>query len=146
MSRQNTVPDTFPSRYSYIPSTFRELQTLSFGQRHTASAMSQIPDPPEAQTLEERAYEAFDRGELDEASRLFAELAAQQPTLSYLHYMLGLTSPLADNVSANVVGLFAGSALRFAAYRWWVFAERPQRAPAQSATTAKVTTTVAPTP
>lgn len=66
--------------------------------------------------------------------------------LAVSHYMLGLTSPLADNVSANVVGLFAGSALRFAAYRWWVFAERPQRAPAQSATTAKVTTTVAPTP
>lgn len=53
--------------------------------------MSQIPDPPEAQTLEERAYDAFDRGELDEASRLFAELAAQQPTTAYLHYMLGLT-------------------------------------------------------
>lgn len=64
--------------------------------------------------------------------------------LAVSHYVLGMTSPLADNVSANVVGLFAGSAVRFAAYRWWVFAERSK--PAQPSTTAKVTTTVAPTP
>lgn len=38
--------------------------------------------------------------------------------------VLGLTSALDDNISANVVGLALGSAVRFCAYRWWVFGER----------------------
>jgi putative flippase GtrA len=37
------------------------------------------------------------------------------------HYVLGFTSPLADNISANVVGLGLGTLFRFALYRWWVF-------------------------
>jgi putative flippase GtrA len=37
------------------------------------------------------------------------------------HYVLGLTSPVADNVSANGVGLALGTAFRFWAYRRWVF-------------------------
>ena len=37
------------------------------------------------------------------------------------HYLLGLTSPLADNVSANVVGLGLGTLFRFWAYRSFVF-------------------------
>lgn len=41
--------------------------------------------------------------------------------LAVSHYALGLTSPLADNVSANGVGLVLGTAFRFAAYRWIVF-------------------------
>lgn len=41
--------------------------------------------------------------------------------LGFSHYVLGLTSPLADNVSANVVGLALGSVFRFVAYRRWVF-------------------------
>ncbi len=45
--------------------------------------------------------------------------------LAISHYVLGLTSPLADNISANVVGLALGTAFRFFAYRRWVF-----RAPA----------------
>jgi putative flippase GtrA len=40
------------------------------------------------------------------------------------HYGLGFTSRLADNVSANVIGLLAGSAFRFVAYRSWVFRGR----------------------
>lgn len=39
------------------------------------------------------------------------------------HYVLDLRSVLADNISANFIGLALGSAVRFAAYRWWVFAE-----------------------
>ena len=39
------------------------------------------------------------------------------------HYLLGLTSPLADNISANVVGLALGTMFRFWAYRRWVFPE-----------------------
>ncbi len=41
--------------------------------------------------------------------------------LTVSHYVLGLTSPLADNVSANGVGLVLGTAFRYAAYRWFVF-------------------------
>jgi hypothetical protein len=42
--------------------------------------------------------------------------------LAVSHYLMHLTSPLADNISANVVGLGIGSAVRFVAYRGWVFA------------------------
>ena len=41
--------------------------------------------------------------------------------LAVCHYVLGLTSPLADNVSANGVGLLLGSGFRFWAYRRFVF-------------------------
>ncbi|MDQ1513416.1 MAG: hypothetical protein QOC59_1258 [Microbacteriaceae bacterium] len=37
------------------------------------------------------------------------------------HYLLGLTDPIADNVSTNVVGLLLGSVVRFALYRHWVY-------------------------
>lgn len=37
------------------------------------------------------------------------------------HYVLGLQSPLADNISANVVGLVLSTSFRFLAYRFWVF-------------------------
>jgi len=37
------------------------------------------------------------------------------------HYLLGYTSQLADNISANVIGLGLGTLFRFALYRWWVF-------------------------
>lgn len=39
------------------------------------------------------------------------------------HYALGLTSPLADNISANVVGLGLGTMFRFVTYRKFVFPE-----------------------
>jgi putative flippase GtrA len=39
------------------------------------------------------------------------------------HYVLGFTSPLADNISANVIGLVLGTMFRFFAYRRWVFPE-----------------------
>ncbi len=46
--------------------------------------------------------------------------------LAVSHYVLDLTSPLADNVSANVVGLVLGTAFRFWSYRTYVFrAHRP---------------------
>jgi putative flippase GtrA len=41
--------------------------------------------------------------------------------LWFSHYVLGFTSPLADNIAANVVGLAAGTAFRFWAYRRFVF-------------------------
>jgi putative flippase GtrA len=41
--------------------------------------------------------------------------------LAVSHYVIGLTDPVADNVSANGVGLALGTAFRFWAYRRWVF-------------------------
>ena len=41
--------------------------------------------------------------------------------LGVSHYVLGLTSPLADNLSANGVGLVLGTVFRFWAYRTYVF-------------------------
>jgi putative flippase GtrA len=44
------------------------------------------------------------------------------------HYLLGLDSALADNISANVVGLALGTLFRFWSYRKWVFPAVPDDA------------------
>ncbi|MFD1504371.1 GtrA family protein [Georgenia yuyongxinii] len=41
--------------------------------------------------------------------------------LAVSHYVLGLTSPLADNIAANGVGLVLGTAFRYVCYRYVVF-------------------------
>lgn len=46
--------------------------------------------------------------------------------LGISYYLLGLTSPLAENVASNVIGLGLGTLFRFWAYARWVF---PQAAP-----------------
>ena len=46
------------------------------------------------------------------------------------HYVLGFTSPLADNISGNVVGLILGTAFRYLAYRHVVFAPTRKAPPA----------------
>nr|WP_314843399.1 GtrA family protein [uncultured Microbacterium sp.] len=43
------------------------------------------------------------------------------------HYVLGLTSALADNISGNVVGLILGTLFRYFTYRFLVF-RTPQEA------------------
>lgn len=43
--------------------------------------------------------------------------------LGFAYYLLGLTSALAQNVSANVVGLALSTVFRFWAYRRWVFTQ-----------------------
>jgi putative flippase GtrA len=48
-------------------------------------------------------------------------LAIALGCLGLSHYVLGLTSPLADNISANGFGLVLGTMFRFWAYRRWVF-------------------------
>ena len=50
-------------------------------------------------------------------------------TLVVSHDLLGLTSRLADNVSANVVGLALGTAFRFWSYRSFVFGGASTAAP-----------------
>lgn len=50
-------------------------------------------------------------------------LAISLGCLWFSHYVLDLTSALADNISANVIGLALGTMFRFVAYRRWVFPE-----------------------
>lgn len=55
---------------------------------------------------------------------LLANLAGMGVALACLglsHYVLGYTSALADNISANVIGLALGTALRWWLYRSYVF-------------------------
>jgi putative flippase GtrA len=44
--------------------------------------------------------------------------------LAVSHYALGFTSPLADNIAANGVGLVLGTAFRYLCYRYLVFTAR----------------------
>ena len=48
-------------------------------------------------------------------------LAIALGCLATSHYLLGFTSPLSDNVAANVVGLGLGTTFRFWSYRRFVF-------------------------
>ncbi len=41
--------------------------------------------------------------------------------LSFTRYVLGLTDPFADNISANVIGLGLGTLARFWAIRRFIF-------------------------
>jgi putative flippase GtrA len=50
-------------------------------------------------------------------------LAIALTCLFISHYMLGFQSALADNISANGVGLALGTTFRFWSYRKWVFPE-----------------------
>jgi putative flippase GtrA len=58
---------------------------------------------------------------------LFSVLAAgiQVACLVLSHDVLGLTSPLADNLSANVVGMGLATLFRFWTFRTFVFPARP---------------------
>ncbi|WP_130798359.1 GtrA family protein [Streptomyces otsuchiensis] len=50
-----------------------------------------------------------------------AGMVIENGALALSHYGLGFTSPLADNVAKNVVGLGIASLFRFWSYRTWVF-------------------------
>ena len=60
-------------------------------------------------------------------------MAIAATCLAVSHYALGLTSPLADNISANVVGLALGTVFRYTAYRWFVFTGDGAAAPRRRA-------------
>jgi putative flippase GtrA len=47
-------------------------------------------------------------------------------TLTVSHDVLGLTSRLADNLSANVVGLALGTMFRYWSYKTFVFTQHPE--------------------
>ncbi|MEI6362282.1 MAG: GtrA family protein [Actinomycetes bacterium] len=46
--------------------------------------------------------------------------------LAFSHYVLKLDGALADNISANVIGLMLGTLFRFWSYRKWVFPAVPE--------------------
>jgi putative flippase GtrA len=48
-------------------------------------------------------------------------LAISLSFLALSHYVLGFTSPLADNISANIVGMAFATIFRFWSYRRYVF-------------------------
>ena len=48
-------------------------------------------------------------------------LAIGTLTLAFSRYVLGFDSALADNISANVIGVGIGTLFRFYSYRKWVF-------------------------
>jgi putative flippase GtrA len=56
--------------------------------------------------------------------------------------ILGATSLLADNISANVVGLILGTVFRFLMYRYWVYGDR-RRGTRAAASSQLAETTVA---
>lgn len=63
-------------------------------------------------TLEERAYAAFDRGELHEAADLFAACIAGCPDAHHLHYMRGLTCKYLRDWPASLRHNLRAQALR----------------------------------
>ncbi|UCM88432.1 GtrA family protein [Streptomyces marincola] len=48
-------------------------------------------------------------------------MVIENGVLALSHYGFGFTSPLADNIAKNVIGLGIGSLFRFWSYRTWVF-------------------------
>jgi putative flippase GtrA len=75
-------------------------------------------------------YRHRPRGRLSREYTLYMALSAvalaiSLACLAFSRYVLGLTSPAADNIAANVIGLVAGSLFRFLTYRRYVFPEQP---------------------
>ncbi|HVE26823.1 MAG TPA: GtrA family protein [Sporichthya sp.] len=61
-------------------------------------------------------------------------LAISLSFLALSHYVLGFTSPLADNISANIVGMAFATIFRFWSYRRYVFTAPAPVPPAKTAT------------
>ena len=54
-------------------------------------------------------------------------LLIENGVLALSHYGFGFTSPLADNIAKNGIGLGLGTLFRFWSYRTWVFRALPAR-------------------
>lgn len=59
----------------------------------------------------------------------FGGMVIQMAFLGFSHYVLGLTSLLADNISGNLIGMAAATVFRFWGYRTWVFRAARATAP-----------------
>ncbi|MGI5352801.1 GtrA family protein [Streptomyces sp. CA-250714] len=71
-------------------------------------------------------YRHIDKNRIHRETVLFflfsgVGLVLENGILALSHYGFGYTSPLADNIAKNVIGLAIGTVFRFWAYRTWVF-------------------------
>ncbi|MDJ1137400.1 GtrA family protein [Streptomyces iconiensis] len=71
-------------------------------------------------------YRHIDKSRVHRETSLFflfsgIALVLENGILALSHYGLDYTSPLADNIAKNVVGLGIGTVFRFWSYRTWVF-------------------------
>ncbi|UNS97381.1 GtrA family protein [Streptomyces tubbatahanensis] len=78
-------------------------------------------------------YRHIDKNQIHRETVLFfffsgIGLVLENGILALSHYGFGYTSPLADNISKNVIGLAIGTVFRFWAYRTWVFRVGAQQA------------------
>lgn len=75
-------------------------------------------------------YQHSDKNQVRREATLFLLFSAfgmviENGVLALSHYGFGFTSPLADNIAKNVVGLGIASVFRFWSFRTWVFRARP---------------------
>lgn len=90
-------------------------------------------------------YWTFRRGRRQDRTRELVEFtlvgalgyAVTLAVLFVSHYVLGLTTLLADNIAANLVGAVLGTVVRFTLYRSWVY--RPDRATPRGPTPTPIT-------
>ncbi|NGO69933.1 GtrA family protein [Streptomyces boncukensis] len=78
-------------------------------------------------------YRHIDKSRIHRETALFflfsgIALVLENGILALSHYGFGYTSPLADNIAKNVIGLAAGTVFRFWSYRTWVFRVAAQEA------------------
>ncbi|MER7413184.1 MULTISPECIES: GtrA family protein [Streptomyces] len=71
-------------------------------------------------------YRETDKNRIHRETMLFflfsgIAMVLENGVLALSHYGLGYTSPLADNIAKNVIGLGLGTLFRFWSYRTWVF-------------------------
>ncbi|MFG3260539.1 GtrA family protein [Streptomyces sp. NPDC048172] len=71
-------------------------------------------------------YRHIDKSRIHRETTLFflfsgIALVLENGILALSHYGFGYTSPLADNIAKNVIGLGIGTVFRFWSYRTWVF-------------------------
>ncbi|UFU02258.1 GtrA family protein [Ruania suaedae] len=85
------------------------------GNRYWAFAAKRSEETPTARSKELVQFAAVN----------VVGMAIAVGCLAVSHYLLGFTSPLADNISANGVGLVLGTAFRYLGYRYWVFTGAP---------------------
>lgn len=82
-------------------------------------------------------YRDIDKSRIHRETTLFfffsgIGLVLENGILALSHYGFGYTSPLADNIAKNVIGLLLGTAFRFWSYRTWVFRVGAQQAAAEA--------------
>lgn len=88
-------------------------------------------------TFRDRARTSFAREYVTFVALNIAGMGIALACLWFSHYALGLDNVVADNISANVIGLILGTLFRFWAYRKWVF---PEATPTEAAEITATTT------